>query len=406
MRRMSLKSYLFSRLNVRFIPILVWLTVVIAVVGLFSHRARRFEVLGIVHGQVRQISLSCIGRIKSVPVQLYEQVKKGQVVAVIDTIPDNEKQLLEAELKAQLAAIVVERERLAAQLADTKERLLADYADREANKIEQKRRFAVDVDNIRLLILELKAIIASDQILLRDFGMEVKIVKGLLSRGAVEPYELQKTKVQYQSLAKKIQENEIVLEQAHKNLEHSLRREKAYADYQLYQPSSESVLQAIRKGIDAQEYLISKTLEQFKVLQSRESVELKAPFDGVVMPVPLQANETLRPGEKMIRREGEVIAAGEPIFSISESHPREIIAYVMEAQVNRVQEGMEIELIKMSEPAQIARSRITYVGPAIEQMPIRWWQNPNIPQWGRPFLVEVPAQMELTIGERVGIRRM
>ncbi len=406
MRRMSLKSHILGRLNMRVIPILVWLATVIVVIGLFSHRARRFEALGIVQGQVRQISLSCVGRVKSIPVELFEKVNKGQILAVMDTIPDNEKQLLDAELKAQLAAIIVERERLNAQLTETKEQLLADNTDREANRIEQKRRFAVDVDNIRLRILELKATIASDQILLRDLAMEVKIVEGLLKRGAVERYELQKTKVQYESLARKIEENEFAFKQAQMNLEQALSREKKYAEYELYQPATKIVLETIRQSIEAQEYLMDRVLEQYKALQSRESVELKAPFDGVVIPVPLQAKETLRPGEKMIRRADEVVAAGEPILSIIESQPGEIIGYVMEGQANRIQEGMEIELIKVSEPAQIARSRITYVGPAVEQMPMRWWRNPNIPQWGRPFRIEAPAQMNLTIGERVGIRKL
>lgn len=397
---------MLGRLNMRVIPILVWLAAVIVVLGLFFHRARRFEALGIVQGQVRQISLSCIGRVKSVPVQLFEKVNKDQVLAVMDTIPDNEKQLVEAELKSQLAAIIVERERLNAQLTETKEQLLADKTDREASRIEQKRRFAVDVDNIRLQILQLKATIASDQILLRDSAMEVKIVDGLLKRGAVERYELQKAKVQYESLAKKIKENELALKQAQTNLEQALSREKEYAEYELYQPETQLVLETIRQSIEAQEYLMDRVLEQYKALQSRESVELIAPFDGVVIPVPLQANETPRPGEKMIRRTGEVVAAGEPILSVIESQPSEIIGYVTETQANRIQEGMEIELVKVGEPAQIARSRITHVGPAVEQMPMRWRRNPNIPQWGRPFRVEAPAQMNLIIGERVGIRRL
>jgi multidrug resistance efflux pump len=236
--------------------------------------------------------------------------------------------------------------------------------------------------------------------------MEVKIVEGLLSRGAVERYELQKAKVQYESLAKKIEENELVFKQAQVNLEQTLSREKEYAEYELYQPATKFVLETIRKSIEAQEYLMDSVLEQYKALQSRESVELTAPFDGVVISVPLRANETPRPGEKIIRRPGEVVAAGEPILSIIESHPNEIVAYITEAQINQIQEGMEVEIIKAIEPAQIARSRITYVGPAVEQMPIRWWRNPNIPQWGQPFLVAAPPQMELTTGERVGIRRL
>ncbi len=45
-----------------------------------------------------------------------------------------------------------------------------------------------------------------------------------------------------------------------------------------------------------------------------------------------------------------------------------------------------------------------YIGPTVEQLPARLWQNPNVPQWGRPFLIEAPDDMELTVGEAVGIR--
>jgi hypothetical protein len=60
----------------------------------------------------------------------------------------------------------------------------------------------------------------------------------------------------------------------------------------------------------------------------------------------------------------------------------------------------------MSEPAQIIPSKVIYIGPTVEQLPARLWQNANVPQWGRPFLVEVPNKMKLTVGEAVGIRRL
>jgi hypothetical protein len=67
---------------------------------------------------------------------------------------------------------------------------------------------------------------------------------------------------------------------------------------------------------------------------------------------------------------------------------------------------MAVELIKNGEPekVQIERSKVTYVGPIIEQMPARLWQNPNVPQWGRPFLIAVHPKLQLIPGELVGIR--
>ncbi len=67
---------------------------------------------------------------------------------------------------------------------------------------------------------------------------------------------------------------------------------------------------------------------------------------------------------------------------------------------------MEVELVRNSDPPQIARSHVIHLGPAIEQLPNRLWRNPNVPQWGRPFLVEIPEGMDLIPGELVGIRKL
>ncbi|MHC4483362.1 MAG: hypothetical protein ACYSW4_07410, partial [Planctomycetota bacterium] len=57
-----------------------------------------------------------------------------------------------------------------------------------------------------------------------------------------------------------------------------------------------------------------------------------------------------------------------------------------------------------TEPAQVAASQVVYLGANIELMPQQLWQNPNIPEWGRPVLIKIPPGPELVPGEVVGIR--
>ena len=149
-------------------------------------------------------------------------------------------------------------------------------------------------------------------------------------------------------------------------------------------------------------------LAQLDALKARESLEMKAPIDGMVIPIQQQANEALmrRPGEKIMGRPGEVVTAGEPILAIAETMPSEIIAYIGDRLLGQVEEKMPVEIIKNREPPQIARSQITQIGPTTELMPERMWLNPNIPQWGRPVLIEIPEGLELIPGEMIGIRRL
>jgi len=400
----SLISYL-SRLRRHLIPVLVWLSVVACVVGLFTRRSRRFEVVGIARGQVRQIAVTCTGRLKSVPVGLFELVKEGQTLAVVDTVLDNE-QLVEAELKSQLAAALAEIEHLTAQLVPTQEALLAEEADREISRVEEMRRFLVDVEQSRLQILSLRSQIASDRIILEDLAMEAKIVRDLLEQDAAAPYELQKVKVQYDSLAKKIEEDKHMLEQAKSDLGQAQRRHDEYARKHPFHPSVNDALDVIRKEIGVQEHLMDGLLSQLEALKSREALELKSPFDGVVIGMQANTNEVAmrRPGENVLRRTGEVVTAGDSIFAVAETEPSEIVAYVSEVQLGQVREKMPVELIKNTQPAQIARSVVIFVGPTAELMPERLWRNIAIPQWGRPIIVNIPEGLELVPGEIVGIR--
>ncbi len=145
-----------------------------------------------------------------------------------------------------------------------------------------------------------------------------------------------------------------------------------------------------------------------ELLARSKPVELKAPIDGVVIAIPIRANEALlrRPGEKVLRRAGEVVASGEPILAVAQVQPSEIVAYVGEAQLGQLREKMPIELVKNTPPAQIARSEVMFVGPTVEVMPERLWRNPAIPQWGRPIVVKIPEGLKLVPGELVGIRQL
>jgi len=384
-------NYLF-RLRRHILPILVWLSVVAAVVGLFTRRSQRFEVLGIAQGQVRQIASNCSGRLKSVSVQLFEKVSLGQPVAVVDTILDNEQP--RAQLQAQLSTILAEIEHLTVQLVPTQDDLLAEKADRQTNRLSDSRRFSVDVENARLEILRLRALIETDRIMLEDLALEVQTVKELLAQEAVAPYELQKAKVQYETLATKIEENEQLLEQAKDALTQTQQRRDEYTRYKPHHPSVEDALDVIRKAIKIQERRMDEILVQIEALEPRQALQLTAPIDGVV--------------SQIQHWPGEAVLAGEPILTIAEVKPTEIIAYAVEDQVNQIQKGMVVELVKQSEPKkiEIARSQIIYIGPIVEQLPPRLWRNPNIPEWGRPFLVKAPPQMKLIIGEVVGIRRL
>lgn len=405
MKRISLQNYPF-RLRLHLLPILVWLGAVACIIGLFTRRSQRFEIVGMARSPVLHVSVNCAARLRTVPVKLFENVKKGQTVAIVNTVLDNEQPRI--ELQTQLDTILAEIEHLSAQLVPAQETLLAEESDRVISRIARMRTFEIDIENARIQILSLRSQIASDRIVLEDLAMEAKIVRGLVEQKALAPYEQEKAQVQYNALAKKIEENKKLLEQANSDLVQAQQRRDQYAKSLPFNPSVDDALEVIRKQIAVQERLTDGVLAQLEALKARENLVLKAPIDGVIIPIQQQANEVLmrRPGEKIMGRPGEVVTAGEPILAIAKARPSEIIAYIGDRLLGQVEEKIPIEIIKDREPPQIARSQITQIGPTMELMPERMWLYPNIPQWGRPVLIEIPEGLELVPGEMIGIRRL
>jgi multidrug resistance efflux pump len=394
---MMKKTRLFNifrpgRLHPQILPLLVWLVALGGVAVLFLHSSEQFEVVGLTQGEISQVCAPVDGRLKAVYVQLYDNVTKGQVVAALD----------DELVAAKIATIAAAAEHLRAQLAPTQQQLLADAASRELNRTEEQRRFAVDIEQARLNILGLKVQIATDRITFENYAVELKIATDLLVKNAIAPYELEKAKTLYDATAKKIQETETQLAQAEEQLKEVQRRQDTLVSQTPQNPSVDAALEPIRKEAAVQE----KLMQELEI--QRKGLVITAPIDGIVVQILARANEaaTQRAGEGVSHRPGEVVIAGQPILVIAQGKPKEIIGYAKEGQIGQIKQGAKVELVKKSSPPQIGRSEVTFVGPVVEQLPARLWPNPNLPQWGLPFVVKVPEGMELTAGEMVGIRRL
>lgn len=385
MKRINLKdlrsrALLSGRLRVHILPILIWIGAVACVVVLFRQRTQRFEVLGIVQGRVHQVAATCDGRVIDVRVQLFERVSQEQPLAVIDTVLDDEN------LQAQLDTALAEVQHLKAQLVATQQRLLAEAANRQTDWTVTHRRFSVDVENSKLRVLELMTIIETDRTALEGIELDnkVSIIQNISDQSDAALFRFQRAKVQYNTLAKKIGENQRLLKQARSDLDTAQKRLADFSRQQPQQPSVDSQLEVVHKQIIVQEQRMKELLAR------RTLLVLKCPFDGVV--------------SQLHHRPGEAVLAGDLILTVAETKPGEIVAYANEVHLSRVRERMAVELIKNRAPAQIARSQVVHLGANIELMPQQLWRNPNIPQWGRPVLIGVPPGLELVPGELVGIR--
>jgi len=395
-------------LRIHLIPIVVWLGTVVCVIALFSHRTNRYQVLGIAQAPVYQIAATCNGRLTSITVELFDEVRKGQVLAVVNGVLDDEQ--TNSELEAQVAAIEASIAHLAAESKAARAEYVAGVDSLKTEWVADARPFAINVSDAELAASELTTEIETDQFLLDEMDVAIKefIIAGRLDVNDAAIYELKLMKAQQATIAKRIEYNKLTRERLRREGKAAVAREAEFkGNHEPYLGTSDKTVEdVIAKQTDALERQKDVFLAQLASLKRREAIELKSPVDGVIIPIQGNSNEVAlrRSGENLLRRSGEVVTVGDPLFAVAEIEPREIIAYVNEKQLSSIREGTLVELVKSTEPAQIARSQITYVSPVIEQMPERLWVRPTIPQWGRSVLIKIPAGLRVVSGELVGIR--
>ena len=204
-KSIPVKNFRKGMVRLHIIPVLVWLFALGGVVFLFNTRIQRFEVIGMANSKIWQVSAVETSRIKSLDVNLYDEVKRGQVLVVLDS-PDFE--LFEARINTIRAEVV----RLQAELNANREILDAEAKNSRIDMATDHRRFSADVENARLAMLELKAVIEPDRILLKDYQTEIDIEKELrITEATTSIYNIQKAQSQYDTLARRIEKNEELL---------------------------------------------------------------------------------------------------------------------------------------------------------------------------------------------------
>jgi multidrug resistance efflux pump len=380
-------------MRVHFLPFVVWVGTIAIIVALFSHRSKRYEILGIAQSPVHQIAATCDGRLKGITVELFDEVKQGDVLAVIDSVLDNERP--RPEIGAELAVIEAEMGYLAAQSKEARIAYAAQVNNRVTENAAERRPFAMNVSDAKLRVLELTATIEQDKLLLDELDLDITrfVMSGSLDTNDLAIYDLQKMRVRKDNVAKRITLNETILNDARKIEADAVSRQELFKD--VLQPGLAEADQAAEDALQKQTEMLARQMDEVLVrlesVKKREAVELRAPFDGVVSLVQ--------------RNPGEAVLAGDPIVTIAKRKPDNIVAYANEKQAGQVKTNMKVQLIdRNSTPNLLVASHVIYVGPTVEQIPARLWRNPNMPQWGRPILIEIPSSLDILPGAMVGIK--
>ena len=380
-----MKSWLKQiKLLTRTLPVLVWIMAAVAVVTLFLNQSERVDLKGIAFSHEQIINTTETGYIRSIPVKLYQEVKKGDTLAIIKENTVAREEYTHSLLQAERATAEAELEQLKAELVAAEDRLYLDKADRENELTVTERRLAVDMERARLEALEIKADLGPDRLTLKDLEVEFEIVTQLVAEEAAEEYELQKIQAQCDIFRESVAQKEVLLAQAEANYEAAMFRKDEFDQSTPVSPQlSDKELAPIRKAILVQE----KRLAEF--IKQRDIIVLTAPFDGIV--------------NALNYKSGQTVVRGDAIMTIVNPTPGSITAWVPQKNIDQFAQNMKVKVVSLNMPHQTFVSQISGMGPALELIPQQLWRVPTVAEWGRSIQIPIQPSFACIHNEIVGI---
>lgn len=357
----------------RAVPVLVWLACITLLIALTQRRAQYIEGTGLVQSNMATIAPALDGTIESMAVDLFADIEAGQVVAVMN----------DAIVQAEFRVAAAELNRLSASLAAERVRVEADRKDRELDALNDLRRFEMNEEEARVRYLEMVVEQESDIVELERLRIQSERYRGLVEQdiGEVDLYD--ETRLRYEALKKKVEENGNAVAAAKRLLDQASAR-RGDRQVQTDDVDVENFLDPLRSEIDVQQARIQAIQER------QQQLVLRSPIAGRVT--------------QLLRGPGEIVLAGDPVLVVADSQSRRVVAYLKEDAIERVSSGSEALVRSHSRPGVTVGARVARMGAMIEDMPAATQNIPLFTERGYPVLIDSITPGSFLPGERVSVR--
>ena len=263
-----------------------------------------------------------------------------------------------------------------------------DQADRQYRWLMDARRFARDVEGLRLDILDRKRRIAADQAEYQRLTARLQTLQRLAKRDAVAEFELQDYRLNVAQLEKKIKGRQEALARADEELKIARTRrdslQKQVSDFPRPDLASiDTLLAPIRAEIAVQEARMAEL--RIEIAQA----EIQAPFDGMIREILHYPNQTVR--------------MGEPIMTLVADQTPHVITYIRQHHRVGPEIGMAVDIRVRTMPVRRIKGQIAEIGPQVVRVPRQHLRDPQTAEWGLPVRIAAPQTAGLQPGEMVDL---
>lgn len=349
----------FRVLRTQVLPWLLWGVTMTSVAWLWRD-VHGETAVGIALGAEYDLSTAEPARVAAVAVTPGQRVLAGEVLVSLDA----------RAIDAELAIVAAERARLGAELG-------AVRAESKMRVGDTTREFD---ESVAAADMALRTARADRKIRAAEFealSAQAATLTELVEQRMADRRELDALKVQHAALQKELQTTDALIQQLVSQASATRARRAA-----LPVDATEDALRPVRAElavIDRQEQLLTVR---------REAMTLRAPADGHVATVHVQAGEVADTGLPIVTLVGDATGARS-----------EVQVCWREAHADRGRVGEAVRVRPRGAAGGGVAGRVTHVAPRIAELPQRCWRDPKLPEWGRELLVRLDDPIPLLPGQ-------
>jgi multidrug resistance efflux pump len=374
--------------RLRWVPLLVWLLAISAVVSLYELRNVGQSWVGMAQSQEWSLTVPSSGRIDSIEVKLFSTLRAGDVVARLDP------SFVEAALKTARA----ESERLVLQgLALEEEFQIAATDDIRDHQTDLRRAYRdrmnlqMDISKIQLEMLRRRIELEADR--LEIVRLDAKLARAsalvaaeVLSQEQAEDFQLRRDVLVAQVAAREDFLTGLSFEQlsAQQRVDALSEPDSFVAD-----PFAQR-LQAQAAALNVQEYRLA---------------ELALQRDALVV-MATQAGQVIR----LSATPGQTLSAGDSLCEYTTSAGNTVVAYLRAPSTQALRLGDSVLIRRLldasAEEEPVRETLVAKLAPHIAAIPNHLWRDPSIPEYGREVVLAPIPGLGLVLVEQVQVSRL
>lgn len=350
------------------------------------------------------------GLLAAVLVEEGDEVKPGDPIARLDSGP------LEAQLSVaerQLAAVLADVTALAAsQALAAAERLLAIgendselVQDGQANRSrvrDEVWRLQIEARERRLAILALEVEIERDLLKADQVRVQAERLTPLVDQGFGRAAEKQDFELEERTLLGQVAANrELLQAQEEERVASVASLDRARGILEGLEAPSPAVAarEAVQRSARAADDAAITALTQRVEIRRAELAALRLEQDGLTLSATIAGRVGL-----VESRPGQALLAGSTVALVESADARNVTVFLPEPSAPEGDAPAVVLLSRRTSPAEVAAAEVVGYGRGVEELPVRLWRQPQVPEFGRTLIVRPPAALGLIPGEVLGVQ--